>query len=50
VIVSEIFGPHLGFPAAIAAILGFQLNRHHTVYDQAAIAGEVNRKELNEKS
>jgi len=33
VIVSEIFGPHLGFPAAIAAILGFQLNRHHTVYD-----------------
>lgn len=33
IIVSEVFGPHLGFPAAIAAILGFQLNRHHTVYD-----------------
>ena len=33
IIVSEVFGPQLGFPAAIAAILGFQLNRHHTVYD-----------------
>jgi CIC family chloride channel protein len=37
VIVSEVFGPHLGFPAAIAAILGFQLNRHHTVYDNPEI-------------
>jgi len=42
-----VFGPHLGFPAAIAAILGFQLNRHHTVYDQAGAAAEVSRKELN---
>ena len=33
IIVSEVFGSHLGFPAAIAAILGFQANRHHTVYD-----------------
>ena len=33
--VSEVFGPHLGFPAALAAILGFQLNRQHTVYDLA---------------
>jgi CIC family chloride channel protein len=33
IIVSEVFGPHLGFPAALAAILGFQLNRQHTVYD-----------------
>jgi len=33
IIVSEMFGPSLGFAAAFAAILGFQLNRHHTVYD-----------------
>lgn len=33
IIVSEVFGPQFGFPAAIAAILGFQANRHHTVYD-----------------
>jgi H+/Cl- antiporter ClcA len=33
IIAAEVFGPHLGFPAAIAAILGFQMNRHHTVYD-----------------
>ena len=38
IIVSEVFGSHLGFPAAIAAILGFQANRHHTVYD--VILGE----------
>ncbi len=33
VMASEIFGPTLGFPAAFSAILGFQVNRHHTVYD-----------------
>ena len=38
IMIIEIFGPHLGFPAAIAAILGFQLNRQHTVYD--AVPGE----------
>ena len=45
VIVSEIFGPHLGFPAAIAAILGFQLNRHHTVYDNP----ELRQRSVKEK-
>lgn len=43
VIVSEVFGPHFGFPAAIAAILGFQVNRHHTVYD--VTLGEIDSVE-----
>lgn len=33
VISVEIFGPDLGLPVALAAVLGFQVNRHHTVYD-----------------
>ncbi len=45
VIVSEIFGPHLGFPAAIAAILGFQLNRHHTVYDNPELRERSEKKQ-----
>jgi CIC family chloride channel protein len=34
----EIFGIPYGFPAAIGAIVGFQLNRHSTIY-QYALAG-----------
>jgi CIC family chloride channel protein len=33
VIVMEIFGLHYGLPAALASIIGFQLNRSRTVYD-----------------
>lgn len=33
VAVTEVFGPQMGYPAALAAIMGFQISRHHTVYD-----------------
>jgi H+/Cl- antiporter ClcA len=33
VTVTEVFGPQMGYPAALAAVMGFQISRHHTVYD-----------------
>jgi H+/Cl- antiporter ClcA len=31
----EIFGPQYSLPITIAAIIGFQINRHQTIYDFA---------------
>ncbi|MCF7927879.1 MAG: chloride channel protein [Spirochaetales bacterium] len=33
VLTIESFGLAYGFPAGIAAVIGFQVNRHHTIYD-----------------
>lgn len=41
VITTELFGLNYSLPAGLAAIIGFQVNRHHTIYDYAlAGAGE----------
>ena len=39
VITIESFGLQYGFPAGVAAVIGFQVNRHNTIYDLA-----INRK------
>jgi CIC family chloride channel protein len=31
----ELFGIHYGLPCGLAAIIGFQINRHYTLYDYA---------------
>ena len=33
VLTVELFGLHYGLPATLGAVIGFQLNRHHTLYD-----------------
>jgi len=33
VLTVELFGLYYSMPAAVAAIIGFQVNRHHTLYD-----------------
>lgn len=33
----EIFGSRFGLPAGIAAVVGFQINRHRTIYDFAIV-------------
>ena len=33
VLATELFGFSFGMPAAVAAIIGFQINRHNTIYD-----------------
>lgn len=33
IIAIELFGLHYGFAAGIAAVIGFQVNRHQTIYD-----------------
>jgi H+/Cl- antiporter ClcA len=40
----EIFGLGYSFPAAIAAVIGFQVNRHQTIYD-FALAGSGHRND-----
>jgi CIC family chloride channel protein len=36
----ECFGLHYSFPAGLAAIVGFQINRHYTIYDYAFKAAD----------
>ncbi len=31
----ELFGLHYGLPCGLAGIIGFQINRHYTLYDYA---------------
>ena len=33
VIIMELFGMHYGLPAGLGAVIGFQVNRQHTLYD-----------------
>ena len=33
VIIMELFGIHYGLPAGLGAVIGFQVNRQHTLYD-----------------
>lgn len=40
----EIFGLTYSFPAGIAAVIGFQVNRHQTIYD-FALAGSGRRRD-----
>ncbi|KMQ49628.1 Chloride channel protein [Chitinispirillum alkaliphilum] len=35
VITTELFGLHYSLPAGVAAVIGFQINRTHTIYDIA---------------
>ena len=46
VITTEIFGLNYSLPAGLAAIIGFQINRHHTIYDYA-LAGAGEKVTLN---
>jgi len=39
VITTESFGLQYSFPAGLAAIVGFQVNRHRTIYDYAIPPG-----------
>jgi len=40
----ELFGAEFSFPAAFAAVIGFQVNRHRTIYN-FAIAGSGHRRQ-----
>jgi H+/Cl- antiporter ClcA len=39
IIAIESFGLQYSFPAGIAAIIGFQINRHQTIYDYTVRSG-----------
>ena len=39
----ELFGPRFGLPAGIAAVVGFQINRHRTIYDFAIVGSGTDR-------
>ena len=39
----ELFGARFGLPAGIAAVVGFQINRHRTLYDFAIVGSGTDR-------
>ena len=45
----ELFGLHYGLPCGVAAVIGFQMNRHRTLYDyaQPGAAAEEKREEAS---
>lgn len=45
VMTTEVFGLHYSFSAALAAIIGFQMTRHQTIYDYALAGSGKNEDE-----